>query len=676
MQTLPVILAVILAAAAIIAVLFWRLKPQSTTNLEVVENRVRAESEKVQALQAKAEGHEKEVRDALMASSSAKAASEGAEARAIAAEMHRERAQADLASLQKKHNEVEPQVATAKAEREAAETAKADLVTRLADLTTRHAALQTDYSQMLGRATNAEAEAAGAKAEAEAVRERAEAADARATEVTVKHDTIHADLSRVKASLAEASAQRDAVAMAKADMETSYSALIAKHDLLIAEHKTAVANAASAKEQAENTHTRNGEILRAYEIVKEELDAVKRELIVAAEKQQSTEDTTRHFENISQAVLKEVVEEAKRNVGELAGAFQKFSGDELNKHAEKVATTLQPLQTKLDAYDEVIEKFQKEALGNYLGIREQMISLQEAERSLHEQAKALTTALSSTPKHRGTYGELALERLMEHAGLQEGPHYEKQARRNTEDGLKIPDIIVKMPGNQKVVVDAKAVMNAYVAAQETQDTLQREALLKQHSDNVRSRVTDLSAKNYFKLEADTVELVVLFLPAENLYVAAVENDHTLADFAMSRNVIICGPSLLLMLLKSANQLWRRASIEEEALKIKHCGDDIYNAACLFIERYARLGTKISQLEDAFNDAAGTLNGNLIPKSRNMGKFAAVASSKEIEDAVTLKEGVRQFSSPEAKKVLAVTTKLPELIVGDETAEMTFSTGDA
>jgi DNA recombination protein RmuC len=521
MQNLTVIVAVFVAAAAIIAVLFWRIKPQATTGLEAAERRATEESEKVRALQAKVAE---------------------ANARVSVAERNAEQAKEDLRALRSEYNVATDQAATAKADVE-------------------HKRMQID-----------------------GMSRTIEALDRNLTE----------DRAKLNRALAE---------------------------------------------------------------------------------QQSAGDAARQFENISQSLLKGVLEEAKRGVGELAANLQKTSGDELSKHAEKVARTLEPLQTKLSAYDEAVRNFQNRSLESHVSLKEQLSRLQEAERSLHKQAEALTTALSSTPKYKGTYGELALERLMEHAGLQEGPHYEKQARRNTEDGLKIPDMVVKMPGNQKVIVDAKAVMDAYVAAQQTQDDSERNVLLKKHCENVRSRVIDLSAKNYFVDHSDAVELVVLFLPAENLYVAAVENDHGLADFALSRNVIICGPSLLIMLLKSANQLWRRASIEEEAQKIKECGDAIYTAACLFIERYAKLGTKIQQLEEAYNEAAGTLNGNLIPKGRSMGKFAAVASNKEVEDVSLLREDIRPFSSPEAKKLLATTPKLSGLVVGDETAELTFAAGD-
>ena len=674
MQILPIIVAVIASAAAIIGILLWRLKPQAAPNTDALDKRIAEEVKRADTIQAKLDANEAALRNALAEASAANATAEAAKAQAANADANLKQAKNDLATLQVKHNEVEPLVATATAQRKAAEDARGELTQRYADLTTHNAALQNKVNLLSERATKAEKDAAAARAEAEATHKRAEISEAKLQDAAVSLAALNADVGKVNSLLAEATTKHEAAEKAKDDLEQRLSSLTAKHDALTAEHKSAVERAATAETEAANTHVRNGEVLGAYELIAKELDAVKRELVEAATKQQSNEDSVRQFENISQALLKDVLAEAKQGVAELAANLQKTGGEELSRHAEKVALTLEPIQAQLHAYDEAVKNFQIGSLESHVSLKEQLSKLHETERNLGDQARALTTALSSTPKYKGTYGELALERLMEHAGLQEGPHYEKQARRNTEDGLKIPDMVVKMPGNQKVIVDAKAVMGAYVAAQETQDDTERNVLLKKHCENVRARVVELSGKNYFADHTDAVELVVLFLPAEPLYVAAVENDHGLADFALSRNVILCGPSLLIMLLKSANQLWRRASIEEEAQKIKNCGDAIYDAACLFIQRYADLGTKIEQLEKAYNEAAGTLNGNLIPKGRSMGKFASMASNREVKEIDQLKDGIKPFSSPEAKKLLAAgTEKLPGLSLGEfGTAELTFA----
>ena len=506
----------------------------------------------------------------------------------------------------------------------------------------------------------------------------------RSEALQAKLDAKEAALRIAEANEAVANATTEAaktqVANADANLKQTkddLAVLQVKHNGLQADFVAVTRQDSSGQADLANRRLQIDGMGRTIETLQQNLLEERAKLNQALAKQQSNEDAVHQFENISQSILKDVLGEAKREIAEMTTNLQKTGSEELGRHAEKVALTLEPIQQQLHAYDEAVKSFQIGSIESHVSLKEQLSRLHETERNLGDQARALTTALSSTPKYKGTYGELALERLMEHAGLQEGPHYEKQARRNTEDGLKIPDMVVKMPGNQKVIVDAKAVMGAYVAAQEAQDDTERNALLKKHCDNVRSRVIDLSAKNYFADHPDAVELVVLFLPAEPLYVAAVENDHGLADFALSRNVIICGPSLLIMLLKSASQLWRRASIEEEAQKIKICGDAIYEAACLFIQKYAELGRKIEQLETAYNDTAGTLNGNLIPKGRSMGKFSAMSSSKEVKEIDKLKDGIKPFSSPEAKKLFATgTEKLPGLSLGEfETAELTFAAGD-
>ena len=675
MQNLPVILAVFAAAAAIIIVLFWRIKPSPTLNTETADRRVAEEMERARSLQAKLDAGEATLRDALLAASTAKANMAAADARAGVAEANAGQTKADLTALQEKYQAAEPLIATATEQRKAAEDARLEVSQRFAELETGHKALQASAALVSERATKAEKDAAAAKAEAEAVRQRAEAADNKWNDAMVKLDVALVDLSATRSLAAEAAARRGAADTARVDAEQRFASLVIKHDALTEEHKKALTGAASAKKEAENVHIRNGEILAAYEAIALELDAVKRELIGAAAKQQSSEDSTRHFENISQSVLKEVLEEAKRGVGELAASFQKSSGAELDKHADRITRTLEPLQAQLIAYDAAVESLKKGTQENYGSLREQLGELQKTERSLHDQAKALTTALSASPKVKGSYGEMILKQLVEFVGMQEKCHFETQASRETEEGRKIPDLVVSLPGGQKVLVDAKAVMEACVEAHQAQDDAHRLILLRKHCDNVRSRVLDLSSKNYFANHKDAVEAVVLFLPAENLYATALENDADLTQFAMKRNIIICGPNSLMMLLKVANQLWRRASIEEEAQKIKECGDSIYKFACDFVEKYAKLGTKIRQLENDYNDAAGTLDGRLIPKGREMGRLTAMANGREMENIPHLKDDIHEYRSVEAKKqIVATTQRLPELVIGDEAVELIFSTG--
>ena len=584
MQSIPVILAVFLAATAIIAVLLWRVKPQPITNTEAHDKRITEETERARALQTKLDACEIEMRGALAAAASSQATAEAANAKAAAAEMNAHQVKANLTTLQRDYSEVEPKVATATAQKKAAEDARAEVVQRLTELEASHKALQ-------------------------------------------------------------------------------------------AEHKLSVAQAATALNEADNTHTRNGEILAAYEIKVQELAQASKELTDSLAKQKADEAASNQFRVISQTVLKETMEEAKRGVEELASAFQKSSGAELDKHADKITRTLEPLQAQLTAYDAAVESLKKGTQENYGSLREQLSELQKTERSLHDQAKALTTALSASPKVKGTYGEMILKQLVEFVGMQEKCHFETQASRDTEEGRKIPDLVVSLPGGQKVLVDAKAVMDACVEAQRTQDDNQRGVLLKKHCDNVRSRVADLSSKNYFADHQDAVEAVVLFLPAENLYATAMENDPGLTEYAMGKSIILCGPNSLMLLLKVSNQLWRRAAVEKEVRDIRDCGERIYKAACDFVEKFSGIGKKIQSLETEYNSAIGTFEGRLLPAARRMSAFDSVAGSKELVEIEPVKDSVREFKEA-TKQLASATPKLPGLSLGGfETAELTFTAGD-
>ena len=586
MQNLSVIVTVIVAAAAIIAVLLWRLKASPAVDIEPFNKRIQEEIQKAEGIQAKLDTIQGLLRTAEANCAAAKASETAETLRADTADSKTNQLKSEFDALQKQWNDAEPKIATAVEQKKAAEDARAIIAHRQEILEQQNVKMQSDLTDAVGRAATANADVENARAQ-----------------MTDMASTIEA----LQVSLA--------------------------------------------------TERKN--------------------LAAALAKQQSDEDAANKLENLSHAVLEKTMTETEQRLEKIVKSLQKSSGDELEKHADKVALTLEPLQAKLLVYDDAIKRMAKDSQESHGSLRQQIIELKDAEISLNKQAKALTTALSASPKVKGSYGELMLKQLVEFVGMHERCHFETQASRETEEGRKIPDMVVSLPGGQKVLVDSKAVMDACVEAQQSDDDAHRTVLLKKHCDNVRSRVADLASKNYFADHRDAVEAVVLFLPAENLYATAVENDPGLTEFAMTRNIIVCGPNSLMMLLKVANQLWQRASIEEEALKIKECGDSIYKSACDFVEKFAKIGTKIRQLEGDYNDAAGTLDGRLIPRGREMSRFTSVSNSRELEDVTLLKEDIREFRSAEAKKLLAISTeRLPGLVLGEfETAELTLASGE-
>ena len=675
MQNLSVIVTVIVAAVAIIAVLFWRLKATPAVDIEPLNKRIQEEIQKAEGIQAKLEACDVLLRTAEANCAAAKASETAANLRANTADSKTNQQKSEFDALQKQWNDAEPKIATAVEQKKAAEEARAESVERLLALTAQHTELNAKATSLLERATNSEKDASASAAEAKATRERVEKSDARLTESIANLAAASAEISKHKSLLAEAVAQRISAEDAKNKSEQRASILSTKHDTLLGEHKTALERAATANADVENARAHMTDMASTIEALQSSLTTERKNLAAALAKQQSDEDAANKLENLSHAVLEKTMTETEQRLEKIVKSLQKSSGDELEKHAGKVALTLEPLQAKLLAYDESIKRMAKDSQESHGSLTQQITELQKAERSLHDQAQALTYALSASPKVKGMYGELMLKQLVEFVGMQEKCHFVEQLGHDTGDGRRIPDLIISLPNGQKLIVDAKAVMDACVEAYQAKNEDQRNIKLKQHCTNVRARVADLASKDYFLAHQDAVEMVVLFLPAENLYSAAVENDPTLTEDALKQKIIVCGPNSLMMLLKVANQLWRRASIEKEADDIKKCGDAIYKAACDFVDKFAAVGKKIQSLETEYNNAVGTFEGRLLPAGKRMNTFASVTRNKEIGDLESVKDNVREFKAA-TLHLASAPPELPGLLIGErENLELTLASGE-
>jgi DNA recombination protein RmuC len=607
-----VLFAVVLSAVAIVGVLFWKIKPQSTGEVDGLKAHLADCSNSLKLAQEKLLAKEHDYNNLHAEAASLRATCAAITDKVKTLENALAHEKSDCSSLQERLSLVLPSVERAKAEKKAAEDAKitSDQLSNLA---------HQQVKELQGR------------------------------------------VDQLTPSVEKANAERSAAEVSHQDVVKRLTASDQKYAALLSSHKVDVERAATAEQKVEGIQAHNDNMHRTIEALTQERSDLQQQLSDALAKQQADKDAALNFESISQRVLKDAMEDAKGGMEALHSLHQQANRAELEKHAEKLTQTLDPLQNKLKEYDAAVNALKLNTQEVYGGLKAQMLDLKDAERALHDQARALTTALSAGPKVRGTYGEIILRQLVEFVGMQMHCHFETQASRETEEGRRIPDMVISLPGGQKVIVDSKAVMSACTEAYCATEESQRALFLRKHCENVRSRVVDLSAKNYFANHADAVEAVVLFLPAENLYAAAMENDPDLTEFAISRNIILCGPNSLIMLLKVSNQIWRRASIEQEAMQIAQTGSEIYKISCDFLEKYARVGNKIKQLQAEYNDALGTLDGRLIPKSRNMANLKAIASNKAIEDILPVKDDLHEYRSAEGKKANQEVAQPPLLI---------------
>jgi len=232
---------------------------------------------------------------------------------------------------------------------------------------------------------------------------------------------------------------------------------------------------------------------------------------------------------------------------------------------------------------------------------------------------------------RGRWGELQLKRVVELAGMLEYCDFMEQHTIQGADDERIrPDVVVRLPGGKRIVVDAKAPLDAYLRALEAPDEIARQNLMSEHARQVRNHISQLSAKSYFDKVASTPEFVVMFLPGEMFFSAALEQDPGLIECGVEKRVIPASPTTLIALLRAAAYGWQQEAMEENARKISDLGKNLYEAVRTLGDRVQTLGTRLKSTLEAYNDSVGSLEGNVLVKARKFKELQAANGGEEIK----------------------------------------------
>jgi DNA recombination protein RmuC len=254
------------------------------------------------------------------------------------------------------------------------------------------------------------------------------------------------------------------------------------------------------------------------------------------------------------------------------------------------------------------------------------------------------------PGVRGRWGELQLKRVVELAGMLEHCDFQEQHTLNGESNGSVrrirPDVVVRLPGGKHVVVDAKVPLDAYLKALEAQDDATRQALLLEHARQVRTHLTQLGAKGYFTDVPDSPEFVVMFLPGEMFFSAALEQDPALIEYGVERKVIPASPTTLIALLRAVAYGWQQEAMEENARKISDLGRGLYEALRSLGGHFDDLGTRLKSSLDAYNRAVGSLEGNVLVKARKFKELHAANGGEEIPALEVIDRVPRMLQSRE------------------------------
>jgi len=305
------------------------------------------------------------------------------------------------------------------------------------------------------------------------------------------------------------------------------------------------------------------------------------------------------------------------------------AGD-IDARKKAIEDLLAPMAKTLEQVDREIKDSERRRVESGAQLMQRIVSLDTAGQGLREETRRLTDALKR-PGVRGRWGELQLKRVVELAGMIEYCDFMEQHTIAGADDERIrPDVVVRLPGGKQIVIDAKTPLDAYLRALEAPDEAARQNLLAEHAGQVRTHIAQLSAKSYFDKVASTPEFVVMFLPGEMFFSAALEQDPSLIEYGVEKHVIPASPTTLIALLRAVAYGWQQAAMEENAKKISENGKALYEAVRTLGGHFQILGAKLKSSLEAYNDAVGSLEGNVLVKARRFKDLQAANGGDEIK----------------------------------------------
>ena len=325
----------------------------------------------------------------------------------------------------------------------------------------------------------------------------------------------------------------------------------------------------------------------------------------------------------------------------LAG-FQEQARGDLAMRKQAVANLVKPLTETLDKLDLQQRQMEQQRSGAYASLTEQVKNLLAAQHDLKGETHRLVTALRR-PEVRGRWGEVQLRRVVELAGMLE--HCDFHEQESSGDGHR-PDMVVRLPGGKNIVLDSKAPLAAYLEAVETEDEATRVRALGRYAQHVRSHIQQLAAKAYWEQFSPSPEFVVLFLPGEAFFGAALREDPDLIEYASALKVILATPTTLLALLKAVYYGWRQEALAENARQVSELGAQLHERLTKLAEHWNSVGKSLGGAVKAYNEATGSLEARVLVTARKFEALQVVSADKALPTLVQVEQTTRSLQVPE------------------------------
>lgn len=356
-----------------------------------------------------------------------------------------------------------------------------------------------------------------------------------------------------------------------------------------------------------------------------------------AEREQSHARQLDEMNTRFEALAARVLEQAQGQF--LTRAEQRFAEADAKSQASLKAV-LAPVAETLVKYESRLGEVEKARNENYGALSKALEQVVSGQTRVSDEAARLVTALRSSGKAAGSWGEQQLANTLEMAGLRAGIDFTLQTHIGTDSGGKRPDAIINLPGDRQLIIDSKCSLNDYLSGLEAGSDLERMAAMKRHAAAVRAHARGLSEKAYWNEFGKAADFVIMFIPGENFLSAALEHDLALLGWAFEQRILLAGPINLLAIAKTVALNWRQEKLAEEAREIGKLGADIYSAIAVMAEHLVKMRKNLGETVGNYNDFIGSLERNVLPKARRFSEMGIDPGKKAVPTLVSVEVQAR------------------------------------
>ncbi len=366
------------------------------------------------------------------------------------------------------------------------------------------------------------------------------------------------------------------------------------------------------------------ELAQLHEHHERELTAVREQVALVQSNREQLRD---EMKSISADVLKQTGDSLAQRLGEQRRAEEERSAGEMAKRAAEIKGLMQPVQEKLGKMESEIGRLERERKDAQGQLSAMVRQLHEGVGTLRTETGNLASALKR-PSTRGSWGEIQLRNVIEMAGMVDHCDFVEQSTLRTDDGLLRPDVLVRLPGGKVIVVDSKFPGEAFFAHLEATTDQERSVQLALHAKQMREHVTKLASKGYQRQFDGTPDLVVMFVPSDGNYLAALAEDPGLIEYGVKQQVLMATPTTLIALLRAVHYGWRQEQIAESAREIAESARELHRRLARFIDPLAKVGRQLDSAVNAYNRAIGSFERGVIPEVRRIEERGA-SSDREV-----------------------------------------------